>query len=152
MEECWFWLYPATLLKLTLLHGCFSRFLNCINATKSRNAPHMGPSALQQLCWFIFTFILNLDEKRSNACLFAADHNKRIQTTILLNYFELPLLTLQRNKKFSIFCKTGTIWSPPFWPNPSHIICSQILPNRVMSLAPIFYFSRLLRWYDSQMP
>ena len=31
---------PATLLKLTLLHGCFSRFLNCTNGTKSRNASH----------------------------------------------------------------------------------------------------------------
>ena len=27
-------LKPATLLKVTLLHGCFSRFLNCINGTK----------------------------------------------------------------------------------------------------------------------
>ena len=26
---------------LTLLHGFFSRFLNCTNGTKSRNAPHM---------------------------------------------------------------------------------------------------------------
>ena len=34
-------LKPATLLKLTFLHGCFSRFLNCTNATKSRNAPHL---------------------------------------------------------------------------------------------------------------
>ena len=32
----------ATLLKLTLLHECFSRFLNCTNGTKSRNAPHMS--------------------------------------------------------------------------------------------------------------
>ena len=30
-----------TLLKLILLHGCFSRFLNCKNGTKSRNAPHI---------------------------------------------------------------------------------------------------------------
>ena len=29
---------PATLLNLTLLHECFSRFLNCTNGTKSRNA------------------------------------------------------------------------------------------------------------------
>ena len=29
---------PATLLKVTLLHGCFSRFLNCSNGTKSPNA------------------------------------------------------------------------------------------------------------------
>ena len=31
----------ATLLTVTLLHGCFSRFLNCTNATKSRKAPHL---------------------------------------------------------------------------------------------------------------
>ena len=29
-------LKPAMLLKLAFLHGCFSRFLNCINDTKSR--------------------------------------------------------------------------------------------------------------------
>ena len=28
-------------LKLTLLHGCFSCFLNCTNGTKSRIAPHI---------------------------------------------------------------------------------------------------------------
>ena len=33
---------PATLLKLTLLHECFSRFLNCKNGTKSRNAPNLA--------------------------------------------------------------------------------------------------------------
>ena len=33
-------LEPATLLKLTLLHGCLSHFLNCTNGTKSRNASH----------------------------------------------------------------------------------------------------------------
>ena len=32
---------PATLLKVTLLHGCFSRFLICTNGTKLRNASHM---------------------------------------------------------------------------------------------------------------
>ena len=32
---------PATLLKVTLLHGCFSRFLNCAHGTKSRNAPQL---------------------------------------------------------------------------------------------------------------
>ena len=31
-------LEPATLLKVTLLHGCFSCFLNCTNDTKSRNS------------------------------------------------------------------------------------------------------------------
>ena len=35
-------LKPATLLKLTLLHGRFSRFLNCTNAPKSRSATYMS--------------------------------------------------------------------------------------------------------------
>ena len=30
-----------TLLKVTLLHGCFSHFLNCTNGTKSYKASHM---------------------------------------------------------------------------------------------------------------
>ena len=45
MEECYFYLscrlQPAFLLKVTLLHGCFSRFLNCTNGTKSRKASHI---------------------------------------------------------------------------------------------------------------
>ena len=31
------------LLKITLLHGCFSRFLNCAHGIKSRNAPQTCP-------------------------------------------------------------------------------------------------------------
>ena len=34
-------LKPATLLKVTLLHGCFSCFLNCTNGIKSRNASNL---------------------------------------------------------------------------------------------------------------
>ena len=32
---------PTTLLKVALFHGCFSRFLNCANGTKSRNGSHV---------------------------------------------------------------------------------------------------------------
>ena len=32
---------PATLLKATLFHGCFSRFLNCTNGSKLRKASHI---------------------------------------------------------------------------------------------------------------
>ena len=38
---CVIWYYffqPTTLGKVLLLHGCFSRFLNCTNGTKSRKA------------------------------------------------------------------------------------------------------------------
>ena len=44
---------PATLLKVTLLHGCFSRFLNCTIGTINR-ATHkffpMFPDISQRLC------------------------------------------------------------------------------------------------------
>ena len=36
---------PAIFLKVTLLHGCFSPFLNCANA-KSRNASHITEPSL----------------------------------------------------------------------------------------------------------
>ena len=35
------WRSVTQLLKVTLLHGCFSCFLNCTNGTKSRRAPHI---------------------------------------------------------------------------------------------------------------
>ena len=35
--------------KLTLLHGCFSRFLNWTNGTKSRNAPHITQQLFDQV-------------------------------------------------------------------------------------------------------
>ena len=34
-------LKPATLLKVTLFHGCFSHFLNCTNGTNLRNTSHL---------------------------------------------------------------------------------------------------------------
>ena len=34
-------LQPATLLKVALHHGCFLRFLNCENGTKSHKASHL---------------------------------------------------------------------------------------------------------------
>ena len=43
MEECYFSKVagPATLLKVTLLHRCFSRYLNCANGNKSRKTSHI---------------------------------------------------------------------------------------------------------------
>ena len=37
-------LQPATLLKVTVLHGCFSGFKNCVKGTKSRNASQHAPT------------------------------------------------------------------------------------------------------------
>ena len=39
-------LKPATLLKLTLLHRCFSHFLNCTYDIKSRNALQLMITAM----------------------------------------------------------------------------------------------------------
>ena len=41
MEECYFFSKPTTLLKVALLHGRFSRFLNCKQSTKSRKTSHI---------------------------------------------------------------------------------------------------------------
>ena len=35
------WRSVTLKLKVALLHGCFSCFLNCTNGTKSHNAPHI---------------------------------------------------------------------------------------------------------------
>ena len=42
-------------LKLIFLHGCFSRFLNCTNATKSRNASQIVDSLLCLPFYYILT-------------------------------------------------------------------------------------------------
>ena len=42
----------VTFLKLTLLHGCFSRFLNCTKANKSRNASHLRNKAIPGLFYW----------------------------------------------------------------------------------------------------
>ena len=54
-------LKPATLLKLALLHVCFSRFLNCANGTKSRNAPHIRLKNRNRLDFLCFEISPNLD-------------------------------------------------------------------------------------------
>ena len=38
--------HGRVLIKLTLLHGCFSRFWNCTNGTKSHNASHIQDLSL----------------------------------------------------------------------------------------------------------
>ena len=52
MEECYF------LLKLTLLHGCFSRFLNCTTSTKSCKTSHFIWSLKSWLEQILFELLL----------------------------------------------------------------------------------------------
>ena len=62
----------ATLLKVTLLHGCFSHFLNCTNVTKSHNASHMQVEIVTQ------TFLLSEESSYFlNSMAQAPDREKR---------------------------------------------------------------------------
>ena len=47
MEECHF---SATLPKVTYIHGCFSCFLNCTNATKWRGSQYQWPKTFFKIC------------------------------------------------------------------------------------------------------
>ena len=58
---------PATLLKLTLLHGCFSCFLNCTNCTKSRNAPHFV--AVKSLSKVIVEYNSKIHQQELGQCI-----------------------------------------------------------------------------------
>ena len=60
---------------LTLFHGCFLRFLNCTNDTKSRNASHM----------------FKVNNKRRPASVFTVNF-EHISHTVLV----FPLLTLNK--------------------------------------------------------
>ena len=59
---------PTTLLKVALLHGCFSRFLNCTNGSKSRTASHMwnqfkGNKQPERRQWHCFgVFIVSFEQ------------------------------------------------------------------------------------------
>ena len=57
----------ATLLKVTLLHVCFSRFLNCINGTKSRKVSHIF--ALLKVSLALNYEKIDQNRPRDNACV-----------------------------------------------------------------------------------
>ena len=60
--------------KVTLLHGCFSRFLNCTNGTKSRNVSHLELS----LCKFAIVTDekINLTNKKNLRSMKTKDSGK----------------------------------------------------------------------------
>ena len=58
-------LQPATLLKLTLLHGWFSRFLNSANGTKSRNVPQLSALSVRLYIDSMMLVIVTLGKLQS---------------------------------------------------------------------------------------
>ena len=64
--------FSKVAVKLTLLHGCFSRFLNCANGTKSRNASHIKLRLEGSLQTFLKTqtfLTLNLSDELSQSVI-----------------------------------------------------------------------------------
>ena len=56
-------LKPSTLLKVTLVHGFFSRFLNCANGAKLRKVSHMIRFFVKDIWFFSCTVTLSGDVK-----------------------------------------------------------------------------------------
>ena len=91
----------AILLKVTLLYGCFSRFLNCKNSTKSRKASHY------------------LKKIKLTTCLI---YNA---VPILMTLTLLPtLMTWKHNysgREIQPFPFQGFLVRPPPYPHPSNV-------------------------------
>ena len=67
----WYHLYhlkkikPATLVKVTLLHGCFSRFLNYTNVAKSSKGSHLVK---------VLVLVINMNLRKINSFPIGPDH------------------------------------------------------------------------------
>ena len=85
-------LKPATLLKLTLLHGCFSRFSNCTNSTKSRNAPHMV--TVPNCCLFSLLVIYFCCVSRSKFIIWNFLNTSGIIIYLIIYLYLMYVLTL----------------------------------------------------------
>ena len=82
-------LYFATLPKLTPVHGCCSRFLNCTNGTKSRNTSHILESLFSS--YLSSSYKLSVKEGVQNILLFK--YIRRINY-LTIKYFTLHLVTI----------------------------------------------------------
>ena len=66
--------------KVTLLHGFFSRFLNCAHGTKSRKAPHLEMKSLRitLLAYFFKLFNVIFFKKNLTVWLLNVNHRQHI--------------------------------------------------------------------------
>ena len=107
---------PPTLLKVTILHGCSSRFLNCANDTKSCKASHLLVSG--HTIRFRTIFVSNACIKRpcisfekkdnENLEIFLREGRLHIvrEEIIILNHFEL-------NYYLEILPNFQKVWAKP---------------------------------------
>ena len=79
-----FRLKPATLLKVTLLHGCFSRFLSCAHGKKSRNAPHV---IFEQNSYLLQCFLFHFEHVLFHLFITTSDINTFLANKKLFKVF-----------------------------------------------------------------
>ena len=112
---------PAILLKVTLLHRCFSHFLNCTNGVRSRKASHISEVGTQERTFYkcillnsIIDFIL-LVNHLSGRPLHTLAVNRRTEL-----HYNLGLSLLhsgQAAKAFDCFIESRSSfqYNPRYW-------------------------------------
>ena len=118
---------PATLLKVTLLYGCFLRFLNCANCVKLCQIVQRITSHSASLCWKIFQLIivepcLNktgfVSSFHKNCCYVVLKTFDRILIQLLTQLYHLSCYVFAKQIKFIsirwFFCstddRTNKVW------------------------------------------
>ena len=94
-----------TLSKTTLFHGCFLRFSNCVNGTKSRNAPYMIKMNMSKSCRHLYTIMFQQKVFISNmfsgiACYLVRDFN--VLFLFLTNLISFLLHQVKTNTDLAI--------------------------------------------------
>ena len=106
----------ATLLKVTLLHGCISHFLNCTNDTKLRKASQILKSFRLQLATLLKVSLLNgcfscffkLYKRWQIAQSVTFNHNKIVFLSWWFQHFDLTK-KLESKFPFTIFGRWNQI-------------------------------------------
>ena len=100
-------LKAATLLKVALLHECFSRFLSCKNATKSRKALHIVKA------WMLCKPCIWREALSSNVSAYETDFEKSHQHCKCFDFFSqidfFFFFRFRDSDQFNRFRLTGII-------------------------------------------
>ena len=132
----WYHLYHlknikrTTLLKITLLNGCFSRFLNCTNDTKSRKASHL----IKVLGWWVT--VINMNLRKINSFPIGPDHTAIY--FVLLRNLESPRLVVFLSEAFVTWWEFREVSNWLCFSAYSKISASDVIQNSY--LYPIFQF------------
>ena len=130
----------ATFVKVTLLHGCFSRFLDCTNGTKSRNAPHIQwPFGF--CCTIISEFINSMQCLYLLSCLFYTG------SVLHISCFYIRVIIAEN---YMYLVKDRSCYFDFFWWRYFDVISSLKMDDRFFAKKKEFLFSfesKRFFWY-----